>query len=102
MPNAVLYATDHGQRLQANTYYSDIDDASIITYKLKKLGTSTTAELTAYVVTGSTTYAVYADIADGWLDDKAGSWIGQVEAQFSNATLTGGVFTLQIKAPPSS
>jgi hypothetical protein len=102
MPNAVLFTTDHGQRLQANTYYSDIDDASTIKYKLKKLGTSTTAELTAQVVSGSTTYAVYADITDGWLDDKAGSWIGQVEAQFANATLTGGVFTLRIKAPPTA
>jgi hypothetical protein len=103
MPSAILYSTDYGQRLTANTYYSDIGDASGVKIKLKQNETGTTAELTATVdATDTTNYSVYADIASGWLATRTGYWIGQVEATFASAILTGEVFTLRIIAAPTT
>jgi hypothetical protein len=103
MADIKLYTTDHGQKIRARTYYSDIGDASSIKIKFKKLGASTTAELDADVVSGDTTYyAVEASITDGFLDSMAGSWLGQAEATFNNAVLTGKPFTMKVKATPTA
>ena len=102
MANIKLYTTDHGQTIRARTYYSDISNATGIKIKFKQLGSGTLAELVATVVSGDTTYyAVEADIADVWLDTKVGTWIGQVEATYSDAVLTGKVFTMRIKTTPT-
>jgi len=103
MANIKLYTTDHGQIIRARTYKSDISSASSIKMKFKQNGTGTTAELTATVVAGDTTYyAVQSTVTDGWLDAKAGYWICQVEATYANAVLTGKTFTMKIKAPPTT
>lgn len=102
MENIILYATDHGQTLRVNTYYSDIGSATSIKLKFKKLGATDTFELTATAVAGdTTTYAVDADIADSVIDSYAGTWIGQVETTFSDAILTGTTFILKIEDTPT-
>lgn len=103
MADLDLFSTDHGQTIRVNTFYSGIGSATSIKIKFKKLGATDTADLSASIVSGdTTTYAVQATVTDDWLDDKAGDWIGQVEATFSDAVLTGTTFVLRIEAVPTA
>lgn len=108
MDTIKLWTSDYGQTLRCRTYASDIGNASSV-LRWKKIGASTTATIAGTVIVGDTDaegdlcYSVDCVITSGFLTDKAGKWICQLQATYSNGLVTSeDSFYCSVQARPTA
>jgi hypothetical protein len=102
-----LWTSDYGQTIRCRTYASDIASATNV-LRWKKFGAATTATIAGSVVVGDTDeegdlcYSVDHVIASGFLTDKAGKWLLQEQATYSNGLVTSrDVVLAEVSARPT-
>jgi hypothetical protein len=95
-----LYTTDHGHTIRAETYASDLGDASTVKVLFKNDADGTTAELTG-TKPGDSNYSIDVIVTSGWLTAKEGTWTCQAQASWTNATLRGEPFKMVVEVPPT-
>jgi len=97
-----IYAGEFGGKFIVYTECSDLFTASSIYLRFSNLSTEETTYLPANaVLTDTTNYSVEAAMTEGWSDDMAGEWVGQVEINWNGAKEYGTPFTLIVENPPS-
>jgi hypothetical protein len=108
MDTIKLWTSDYGQTIRARTYASDIGSATSV-LRWKKIAAATTATITGSVVVGDTDddgdscYSVDYVVASGFLTDKAGKWICQTQASYSNGIVTSeDAFYVTVAARPTA
>lgn len=108
MDTIKLWTSDYGQTIRCRTYASDISNATCV-LRWKKIGASTTATITGTVVAGDTDeegdacYSVAFVIASGFLTAKAGTWVCQLQATYSNGLVTSNEsFSVKVAARPTA
>jgi len=96
--NAKVYAGEFGKALRVFTHLSTVETADEILVLFEN-DAGDRKSLTATAVQGDPDYAVEAILDEGFTDDMAGEWKGQVKVTFSDGVGYGGYFRFTVEAP---
>jgi hypothetical protein len=108
MDTIKLWTSDYGQTIRARTYASDIGSATCV-LRWKNLGSIASTTINGTVVVGDTDddgdacYSVDFPIATSFLTARAGKWLCQVVATYTNAVVTStDSFLVNVSARPTA
>lgn len=104
--DVTLYNQDYGQRIQLDTWCSDITTATSQFIRWRLEDSTRTYILTATVVPTAeldklAKRAIVATIPSNWLKDKLGLWHVQAELRWGDAVISGKPITVEVRRKPS-
>lgn len=101
-----LYNQDYGQRIQLNTWCSEVQTSTSQAMRMKRESTGETYSINAAVVPladldKAAKHAIVATIAPKFLKDKLGLWSVAAQITWGDATISGKPLWMLVKRHPT-